>query len=63
MLDVFDVAGRRVVTLVDEVMGEGRHDIVWEGLDGKGQRVSSGVYFYRLTVGKHSMTKKMLLVK
>jgi len=63
VLDIFDVAGRRVTTLVDEVVGEGRHETVWEGTDRNGTRVSSGVYFYRLTWGKNSMTKKMLMVK
>jgi len=36
---------------------------VWDGRDSQGNPVSSGVYFYRLTVGDKTLTKKMILVK
>jgi agmatine/peptidylarginine deiminase len=57
-LDVFDVLGRRVATLVDGPVAPGSHSV---NFDASG--VSSGVYFYRLTAGGFVMQKRMLVVK
>jgi flagellar hook assembly protein FlgD len=62
-LDVFDVAGRRVATLVDGVRAAGLSRATWDGRDSHGQPVSSGVYFYRLMAGGTLQTKKMVLLK
>jgi hypothetical protein len=63
-IDVFDVAGRRVRTLVaDEVLGAGRHDRVWDGLDHDGRSLSSGVYFARLQADGFGQTRKLTLVR
>ncbi|HET6463785.1 MAG TPA: FlgD immunoglobulin-like domain containing protein, partial [Candidatus Krumholzibacteria bacterium] len=62
-LQIFDVAGRLVTTLVDEQRAAGRYSAAWNGLDARGNRVSSGVYFYRLSAGKNSLTRKMVLLK
>ena len=63
-LQIFAVTGRRVATLVDGPMAAGwRHTVTWNGLDDAGQRVSSGVYFYRLVTGKFTQTKKMVMLK
>lgn len=51
VLDVFDVRGRRVTTLVDKIMPAGDHAAVWDGRDVDGRVLPSGVYFCRLTVG------------
>jgi hypothetical protein len=37
--------------------------VVWDGRDGRGEPVSSAVYFYRLTRGEHSLTRKMVLLR
>jgi flagellar hook assembly protein FlgD len=50
-LAVFDVAGRRVKTLVNEPLGPGPHTVPWNGLDDLGQNVSPGIYMYRLEAG------------
>lgn len=47
-VEVFDVRGRRVRTLVDGSLEAGRHDLVWNGTDDAGQVVSSGVYLVRV---------------
>ena len=61
---VYDVAGRHVVTLVDGMMTAGKKTAVWNGHNRRGERVASGVYFYRLDVsGQRALTKKMVLLK
>ncbi len=62
-LAVFDVAGRRVATLVRGVVTAGHHEVTWQGRDDRGGQVASGVYFCRLADGQNLQTRKMLLVK
>jgi hypothetical protein len=62
-LTVFDVSGRRVITLVHRTMPAGRSSIEWNGRDTNGRAISSGVYFYRLQAGSIVQTKKMVLLK
>ena len=64
LLEVFDITGRRVITLVDGVLPAGRSTTRWNGLDSSGRRAASGVYSYRLTVkGEPALTRKMVLLK
>jgi hypothetical protein len=63
LLTIHTVDGSVVRTLVDEVLGAGRHVTVWDGRDGRGLRSASGVYFCRLTVGDASRVRKMTLLK
>ena len=62
-LAIYDVEGRRVRTLVDETVGEGYQEYVWDGNDANGTLVSTGVYFYSLRSGTRTLTKKMLFLK
>jgi len=62
-LDVFDILGRRVRTLVDEFQSAGTHDVTWDGRDAFGRAAASGTYFYRLTAGEYSESRKMILLK
>lgn len=62
-LDVYDIAGRLVVRLVDDVQAAGAHSERWNGLDGAGSPVASGTYVYRMTTGGRSLVRKMLLVR
>ncbi|MFN8179032.1 MAG: T9SS type A sorting domain-containing protein [bacterium] len=50
-IDVRDVYGRPVVTLLDQALEGGDHFVEWNGQDGQGARVAAGVYFVRLDVG------------
>ncbi len=59
-LQVFDVAGRLVSTLVDERQAGGRRAATWSGRDDGGRPVASGIYFYRLTVPGFVETRKMV---
>jgi hypothetical protein len=62
-LEIYDVAGRRIASLVDEVQQEGTHRIVWKGMDDNGFTVASGIYFYRLSAGDVSESRKMILLR
>jgi hypothetical protein len=63
-LKVYNVAGQLVRTLVDEVQRPDRvTPVEWRGLNNAGQRVASGVYFYKLVTKNYTMTKKMVLLK
>jgi flagellar hook assembly protein FlgD len=44
-------------------MGPGSHSIVWDGKNDAGRAVGSGVYFYRLSAGKESISKKMVMLR
>ena len=64
-LAIYDTKGRLVRTLVDEEKAPraGGFSVVWNGRDNEDQVASSGVYFYRLTAGQFSQTKKLVLIK
>jgi hypothetical protein len=63
-LKIYDVAGRLVRSLANDQMTAGfGKQVVWNGLDNSGSRVSSGVYFYRLVAGDFTATKKMVVMK
>jgi hypothetical protein len=62
-ISVFDLKGRKIADLANEIYEAGSHGVSWEGRDHSGHRVSSGVYFARLQVGHESFTRRMLLVK
>ncbi len=60
---VFDVSGRKVIDLLDEVRGPGTWMARWDGRGPNGVPVSSGTYFYRFVVGGQSKTGKLVLIK
>ncbi|MCK4606981.1 MAG: M6 family metalloprotease domain-containing protein, partial [candidate division Zixibacteria bacterium] len=62
-LSVFNMLGQRVTTLVDRVQLPGKYSVVWDGSNSHGQPVATGVYFYRLTRGDDSESRKMILLK
>ncbi len=62
-LTIYNLLGRKVRVLVDETHGPGRHTRIWNGRDGDGRAVPSGVYFYRMTAGVVEEGGKMLLLR
>lgn len=62
-ISVYNMLGQMVSVLTDQVYDAGRHGLVWSGCDNSGSHVSSGIYFYRMTVGDSTISRKMLLVK
>jgi len=63
-LNVYNVAGALVRRLVDDTRAPGvTHTVVWDGRNGAGQQVASGVYFYKLVARDFTQTKKMVVLK
>lgn len=62
-LIIYDLLGREIRTLVNEVLRPGRHSVEWDGTDNVGAAAISGVYFYQLKSGKFVETKKLVLIK
>ena len=58
VIEIYDILGRRVETLVNEEQPAGYHQIIWDAED-----ASSGMYFYRIQAGDYIDTRKMLLIK
>ena len=57
-LTVYDVLGRKVATLVDDVMTAGNHEVSWNASD-----LPSGMYFVRLTAGAFVATQRVSLIR
>ena len=62
-LALYDLRGRLVRTLVDEVREAGAYNVFWDGRDDSGRQVPSGIYFYRMKAGDFNRTRKMILLK
>ena len=62
-IDIYNITGQLVRTLVDGTHSAGEFKVVWDGTNGQGQQVSSGVYFFRMSSVGFVNTKKMLLMK
>ncbi len=62
-VEVFDLLGHKIRTLLDEELAAGRHAVVWSGVDDAGQPVASGQYFCRLTAGERVLNLKMTVLK
>jgi hypothetical protein len=62
-LEIFDITGRHVRTLIEADKEPGNYRVEWNGRNSRGKEVSNGVYFYKLTSGDKSVTQKMVLLK
>jgi flagellar hook assembly protein FlgD len=62
-LQIYDILGRKVRTLVSEHLSSGYKSVIWDGKNDDGKDIASGVYFYQLRVGDFSEPKKMVLLK
>jgi len=62
-LEVYNILGQRVNTLVDDILPAGQHSIEFDGDGEDGLPLASGMYFYRLRAGTKTETKKMVLMK
>lgn len=62
-LKIYDISGRLVCTLVNELQEAGRYEVSWDGRDDSGKLVPSGVYFCKLKAGKFTAIKKLILLR
>jgi subtilisin family serine protease len=62
-LEIFNITGQKVTTLINGPYGAGTHSITWDGRDSHGQNVASGIYFYHLQAEQFSATRKMVMLK
>jgi hypothetical protein len=62
-LEVYNVIGQKVRTLVQGFRPAGTHKVVWDGLNDLGESMTTGIYFYKLRAGDVVLTKKMALVR
>ena len=62
-LEVYDMMGRRVATLINGQLNAGRYEAVWNARSDAGSMVASGVYIYRLRAGSFESVKQMVLMK
>ncbi len=62
-LDIYNIKGQKVRTLINKKLDAGTHQVVWNGNDTNDKSVTSGVYFYKMNAGNYTNTKKMILIK
>jgi hypothetical protein len=62
-LEIFNVSGRFIRTLVNATLKPGVYKYIWDGKDQQGIRTPSGVYFYRLKGGGQTLTRKLVLIR
>ncbi len=62
-LEVYNIKGQKVKILINEMKVPGHYQAIWNGTDDNNKQVASGIYLYRLSTGKKTLNRKMLLLK
>lgn len=62
-LQIYNLAGEKIKTLVDATQAAGNYDVSWNGKDENSRQVASGIYLYKLQAGDYVLTRKMILRK
>jgi len=62
-ITVYDILGRQIRDLIDDLYQSGKHIVEWDGKDNTGNEVSSGFYFYTFEADEFTAVKKMLMLK
>ncbi len=62
-LSIYDINGRQVRNLLNEVLPQGFHEFKWDGNNDSSEPLPSGVYFYRMLSGGEQQTRKMMLIR
>ncbi|MBN2829322.1 MAG: choice-of-anchor D domain-containing protein, partial [Candidatus Cloacimonetes bacterium] len=62
-IDIYNIKGQKVKTLINDDYNAGNHKVIWNGKDNDNHNVSSGIYFFKMEAGTYTKTKKMILMK
>jgi flagellar hook assembly protein FlgD len=62
-LEIFDLLGQKIKTLVQNNHPSGVYRVHWDGKDQSGNVIGSGVYLYQLKIGNETLTRKMIMIK
>ena len=62
-LEIYNIRGQKVRTLVNEFKAVGYYNVIWEGTDDNDKNVASGIYFYQMKTKDYSTVKKMILLR
>jgi photosystem II stability/assembly factor-like uncharacterized protein len=62
-LSVYNIKGQKIKNLVNEVLTQGSHTVLWDGKNNNGNEVSSGLYLCRLRIGDQVITRKLMMMK
>jgi hypothetical protein len=62
-IQIYDVSGRLIATMLNAPKAIGRHQVEWNGKDASGSSMPSGIYFYRMKTAGYEATKKMILIR
>ncbi|HCD50848.1 MAG TPA: hypothetical protein DEQ34_00270, partial [Balneolaceae bacterium] len=62
-LEIYNILGQRVKTLVNDVHSIGRYSVRWDGTNDAGMQVSTGIYLYRIQAGDIVQSKKLTFIK
>ncbi len=62
-IEIFNILGQKVKNLVNQYHEANFYSVDWDGTDQAGQRLATGLYFYKIISGEHTVSKKMMLLK
>jgi hypothetical protein len=62
-LSIYNIKGQKVKTLVNQILPAGEHKIIWNGMDSKNKKATSGLYLYQMKTEFETVTNKMMLLK
>ncbi len=62
-LDIYDILGRKITTVIDKFTSAGNHEIIWDGKDHNDHEIASGIYFARFQAADFTTTRKIIMVK
>lgn len=62
-MNIFDVTGKQITKLIQKEQNKGFHVLEWDGKDNRGNKIETGIYFYRLVTGSEKISKKMVLIR
>jgi flagellar hook assembly protein FlgD len=62
-ITIYDMLGRAINTIVNEVQEAGNQSIIWDGTSTNGSAVAAGIYLYQMQTNQYTQTKKVILLK